>query len=157
MQIQIFTLSAFAEPERVEELNKFLRGHRVMEVKQQYDQERGYWTFAVNYIEGSSPNNTSPLIRSEKVDYKQVLSPECFDVFTKLRDARKQIAKDESVPAYAVFTDRELADIAQLKELSFAMMLNIEGINHGRVDRYGERILRGVVREDLLKPDVLHL
>ncbi len=145
MQIRVFTIPALAGQEMQEEMNKFLRGHRIMEVKQQYDAERGYWTFAVNYIEGSTPNNNAPAIRPEKVDYKTVLSPECFEIFTKLRDARKQIAKDESVPAYAIFTDKELADIAQLSELSPAAMLKIEGINHGRVDKYGERMLHGIL------------
>ena len=88
--------------------------------------------------------NNTPAIRSEKVDYKTVLSPECFEVFTKLREARKQIAKDESVPAYAIFTDKELADITQLTDLTPAAMLKIDGINHGRVDKYAERILQGV-------------
>jgi superfamily II DNA helicase RecQ len=145
MQIRVFTIPALAGTEMQEEMNKFLRGHRVMEVKQQYDSERGYWTFAVNYIEGSVPNTNVPTIRSEKVDYKTVLSPECFDIFTKLRDARKQIAKDESIPAYAIFTDKELSDIAQLSELTPTAMLKIEGINHGRVDRYAERILQGIM------------
>ncbi|MBQ9144365.1 MAG: hypothetical protein IJX60_05390 [Paludibacteraceae bacterium] len=49
MQIRVFTIPALAGQEMQEEMNKFLRGHRVMEVKQQYDTERGYWTFAVNY------------------------------------------------------------------------------------------------------------
>lgn len=151
MQIRVFTIPALAGQEMQEEMNKFLRGHRVMEVKQQYDAERGYWTFAVNYIEGSTPNNNAPAIRPEKVDYKTVLSPESFDIFTKLRDARKQIAKDESVPAYAIFTDKELADIAQLSELSPAALLKIDGINHGRVDKYAERILQGVVTSEQIK------
>ena len=144
MQIRVFTIPALSGQELQEEMNKFLRGHRVVEVKQQYDADRGFWTFAVNYIEGSQPVNNTPAIRSEKVDYKTVLSPECFEVFTKLREARKQIAKDESVPAYAIFTDKELADITQLTDLTPAAMLKIDGINHGRVDKYAERILQGV-------------
>lgn len=34
MQIRVFTIPALAGQEMQEEMNKFLRGHRVMEVKQ---------------------------------------------------------------------------------------------------------------------------
>lgn len=144
MQIRIFTISAHAGFEIQEEMNKFLRSTRVIEVKQQYDMERGYWTFAVSYIEGSQPQNMQHSTSTEKIDYKNVLSPECFEVFSKLRETRKMIAKDESVPAYAIFTDKELAEIAQLDELTASAMLKIKGVNVGRVDKYAERLLQGV-------------
>ena len=139
MQIRIFSIPAVSTVEMQEEMNKFLRSHRVLEVKQQYDVERGYWTFAVSYIESSSSVTTSSV--SEKVDYKNILSPEAFDIFSKLRATRKVIAKDEGLPAYAIFTDKELAEIAQLEDLTPTAMLKIDGIGNGRAERYAERIL----------------
>jgi hypothetical protein len=36
------------------------------------------------------------------VDYKEVLKPEEFEVFSRLRDWRRSVAEKEGVPVYAV-------------------------------------------------------
>jgi hypothetical protein len=43
------------------------------------------------------------------VDYKEVLNEADFAVFSRLRDLRKVIAEKEAVPAYAIFTNEQLA------------------------------------------------
>lgn len=75
--------------------------------------------------------------RKEKVDYKSVLGEEHFKVFTRLRAFRKQIADQDAVPAYAVFTDAELATLSQVEGLTEQAMLQVEGIGKKRVEKYG--------------------
>lgn len=142
MQIRIFSLGASCDAEQQEDMNKFLRGHRIIEVRQQYDETRGIWTFAVSYVEGSNPPSGNFQPRADKVDYRSVLAPDVFEVFSRLREQRKLIAKDESVPAYAIFTDKELAAIAELPELSVANLVKIDGINKGRAEKYGVRLMQ---------------
>ena len=48
-----------------------------------------------------------------KVDYREVLSPEQFAAFVKLRALRQAIAKDEAVPVYVIFTNEQLAAMVQ--------------------------------------------
>ena len=55
MQIRMFTLSANTTEEEQERMNKFLRSHRILEVKQQYDETRGQWSFSVSYLDGEAP------------------------------------------------------------------------------------------------------
>jgi hypothetical protein len=43
------------------------------------------------------------------VDYKEVMNEADFAVFSRLRDLRKVIAEKEAVPAYAIFTNEQLA------------------------------------------------
>jgi hypothetical protein len=38
------------------------------------------------------------------VDYKEVLKPEEFEVFSRLREWRKGVAEKEGVPVYTVLT-----------------------------------------------------
>lgn len=87
----------------VEELNRFLRGHRVLSVERRLIEEgrNSMRSFCVEYPDGAVTAFPVGL----RVDYKEVLSPEQFAVFSRLRTVRKEIADKESVPAYAVFTN----------------------------------------------------
>lgn len=73
---------------------------------------------------------------SAKVDYKGVLSPEEFARFTSFRRIRKQIADSEAIPAYAVFTDAELAELSKLSELSLETMRKVPGIGKKKLEKY---------------------
>jgi hypothetical protein len=44
-----------------------------------------------------------------QVDYKEILSSSEFTVFSELRRIRKEISQTEAVPAYAIFTNEQLA------------------------------------------------
>lgn len=140
MQFRIFTISAFASEAEQEELNHFVQNHRVVEVAKQYDAPRGVWTFLVTYV-GGEPKTLYQPPRTEKVDYKALLTEEEFARFAKLREARKLIAKDESVPAFAIFTDKELAEMAKLEDLNEVAIKQIEGINSARVEHHAARII----------------
>ena len=76
-----------------------------------------------------------------------------------MREIRKEIAKEETLPAYAVFTDEELAGISKLEEISLKKIKSVEGIGEKKVERYGQKFLDlltggGVERvEENGKPD----
>jgi superfamily II DNA helicase RecQ len=78
------------------------------------------------------------------VDYKESLSPEAFSRFSALRKTRKQIAADALVPAYAVFTDAELAQIASLAEVTLASMRTVKGVGQKKVEKYGALLMEGL-------------
>ena len=78
-----------------------------------------------------------------KIDYKDVLKPEEFAVFAKLRDLRKQIAQAEAVPVYTIFTNEQLADMVRAKVTTRAGLGKIDGIGEARVEKYGA--LPGIV------------
>ena len=87
------------------EINGFLRGHRVLAVKKEFvsDGENSFWTFCVEYLDGVGGGSApAQLPGRPKVDYKEVLKPEEFEVFSRLRDWRKSVAEKEGVPVYAV-------------------------------------------------------
>ncbi len=78
--------------------------------------------------------------RKDKVDYRQVLQEEEFARFCELRKIRKQLADDDGVPPFAVFTDAELAEIAKMNPPSPLAMKKIHGIGEKKVARYGEQM-----------------
>ena len=68
-----------------EELNGFLRSHRVLNVDRQWVDEgsESFWSFCVDYLETGQDGRAAQGGASErgKVDYREVLSPEQFALF----------------------------------------------------------------------------
>ena len=75
------------------------------------------------------------------MDYREVLPPQDFAVFVKLRDLRKELAQAESVPVYLIFTNEQLAQMVQGKVETKAALEKIEGIGEARLEKYGPRFL----------------
>jgi superfamily II DNA helicase RecQ len=141
MQIKIFTIPITGGEAMEAALNAFLRGQKILQVEQQLvSQSSGScWTFCVQYIDGASQQ--SERRRSIKKDYKAELSEEAFTRFVELRKVRKAIAEEDSVPAFAIFTDEHMAALAQLPELTLASMQQVKGIGEKKAAKYGERII----------------
>ncbi|MDP6191259.1 MAG: HRDC domain-containing protein, partial [Gammaproteobacteria bacterium] len=74
-------------------------------------------------------------------DYRELLSPEDFAVYARLRTLRNQLAETEGTPAYAIFTNEQLANIARLPHPDRASIGAIEGIGEKRLDRYVDTVL----------------
>ena len=140
MQYEIFTIPVFGSEEGIEKLNRFLRGHKVVQVDKELIRtgEMSYWSFCVNYLIASSPIETE---KKEKIDYKNVLSEEQFKIFSKLRSCRKIISEKEGYPAYSVFTDAELALMSQADILSPETIVKIDGVGKKRIERFGVALL----------------
>ncbi len=64
-----------------------------------------------------------------------------MDAFEQLRSLRAQIAKEEGKPAYIVFGDRSLKEMANQLPLSKAEMLGISGVGEAKFEKYGQRFL----------------
>lgn len=146
MQIRIFNVPTTDNGDSLTELNRFLAGQRVLEVEQRFFQnENGAcWSFCVRYLTGNTEGFWQQT-NKQKVDYKEKLSENEFLIFSKLRECRKIIALKDAVPAYAVFTDEELAGIACLPVLEASKLKTVTGIGDKKVEKYGHQIV------DLLK------
>ncbi len=142
MQIRVFTVPITDSGEMLAELNRFLAAARVLEIDQHfYQNDKGaYWSFCVRYL--SAPGNAAPInLNKNKTDFKELLTEKEFAVFSKLRQCRKTIAANEAVPAYAVFTDVELAGIARLPQIKLEKLISVKGIGDKKVEKYGKALL----------------
>lgn len=139
MQIALFEISAGDTP-GLEELNRFLRGHRVLTVDRAA-RETGGWSFCVTYLLGPIGAGAAPGRGTEKIDYKTVLDAPTFALFSKLRELRKTLADREALPAYALFTNEQLADIAKARCRSVTDLGKIDGVGAGRMEKYGAAVL----------------
>jgi superfamily II DNA helicase RecQ len=128
------------------ELNAFLRGHRVLAVERKWVESgmNSCWTFCVDYLESRGDEPTSGERSGggrNRVDYREVLRPEEFAVFVRLRQWRKDVAKDEAVPVYTVFTNEQLAKMVQNRASARADLEAIAGVGDARIEKYGARVI----------------
>jgi ATP-dependent DNA helicase RecQ len=64
-----------------------------------------------------------------------------IDLLNALRQKRSEIARKDAVPAYIVFSDRTLAEMALRRPASLAAMANVRGVGEMKLERYGEQFL----------------
>ena len=81
-------------------------------------------------------------------DELPVLSGADESLLARLRDLRRTIAREEQVPAYVVFSDRTLAEIAVRRPANPGALGQIRGVGPVKLDKYGERFLDVVRSSD---------
>jgi len=63
------------------------------------------------------------------------------ELFERLRALRKRLADAEGVPAYIVFSDAVLRQMASQMPRNRAALLSISGVGPVKLERYGEAFL----------------
>jgi ATP-dependent DNA helicase RecQ len=62
-------------------------------------------------------------------------------LFARLRQLRKQIADREDLPPYIIFSDVSLSEMSELMPLTGSEFLNVSGVGHIKLDKYGREFL----------------
>ncbi|MCK9296691.1 MAG: HRDC domain-containing protein [Desulfobulbaceae bacterium] len=153
LQYKFFSIAARGNPEDEGELNRFLRHNRILTIHRGFvqDGENSYWSLAVEYLGGAdraAGQQTPGRSGKERVDYKEVLSPEDFALFARLREWRKDKADEAGVPVYTIFTNEQLAQIAARRILSKTGLREIEGVGESRIKKYGDAVLQ--IMQDMI-------
>lgn len=63
------------------------------------------------------------------------------DVFEALRAFRKELADQNKVPPYVIFSDRTLREMSQSLPASHAELLQIHGVGQQKLEKYGDAFL----------------
>lgn len=136
MQLEQFILPVGDSGEALQACNAFLRSVKVLKVNREFvtDGPGSYWAILVEYLDAPSRSGGN---KRARIDYREVLSPEDFAVFDKLRKFRKTLAEQDSVPAYAVFTNEQLAKIVTERVKTEKELAAIEGVGENKVSKYG--------------------
>ena len=67
--------------------------------------------------------------------------PDRDSLYEKLRTLRKKLADERGVPAYVVFSDRTLKEMAARRPTSDAELLDVNGVGPQKLERYGDAFL----------------
>ena len=63
-------------------------------------------------------------------------------LFEKLRQLRLELSREEDVPAYVIFHDSTLKEIALRKPLTSEELFKISGIGSKKYEKYGDLLLK---------------
>jgi len=143
MKLFFFTIPIYGDDSSNEELNRLLASHRVVAVDRELVQDgsQSAWAVCVTVHDGVGSGKSASKSK-DRVDYREILSPEDFALFSKLRDRRKEIADAENVPAYALFTNAQLAEMVVGRVDSRAAVGRIAGVGASRVEKYADEFLK---------------
>ena len=93
--------------------------------------------------EQEKPEKTT--VKKKKRTAGVLLSNEQEALFEKLRQLRMEIAKEEKVPPYIVFSDKTLVHMCQVRPENKAQMLKVSGVGEFKYQKYGERFLEVIL------------
>ncbi|MET0582525.1 MAG: RecQ family ATP-dependent DNA helicase, partial [Pseudoxanthomonas sp.] len=65
-------------------------------------------------------------------------------LFGALRDLRAQLAREQNVPAYVIFHDSTLRNIAEQRPGNLDELAQVGGIGGAKLERYGEQVLETI-------------
>ena len=82
--------------------------------------------------------------KKTKTKTSGVLSQEDEPLFQRLRQLRMEIAREEKVPPYIVFSDKTLVHMCIIKPHDKAEMLTVSGVGEHKYTKYGEKFLREI-------------
>ncbi|HEU4747997.1 MAG TPA: HRDC domain-containing protein, partial [Gemmatimonadaceae bacterium] len=93
---------------------------------------------------GRGPHRAAAVTASDDV----ALDPAGERVFVALKGVRSAIAREEQVPAYVVFSDRTLAELAARRPQSLNALSDVRGVGPMKLERYGARFLAAITQSD---------
>lgn len=143
MPLKFFVVPVMHSSEFEAEVNGFLGCHKVVSIDRELVQQGDswFWAICVEYISAEVAASKGTTLSRSRLDYKLILTPTEFELFSRLRTMRKEIAQAEAVPVYTLFTNEQLAQIVQRKCKTKVDLLSIEGIGEARLEKCLEQIL----------------
>jgi HRDC domain len=130
--MRFFTIQVHGGDEDAADLNRFMATHRILGAERHLvlDGANSTWAFCVSF----EPSGARPAAAGKcgKVDFKDVLgvaelpcSPGCG-----------RCASRWPMPAYALFTNDQLAEMVQRRVVTIASLREIPGVGDSRVQKY---------------------
>lgn len=92
---------------------------------------------------------TEPKAPKPKRDRKRKVAPDLLDqadqeLLAKLKGLRRDMARALGKPAFIIFSDATLIDMAQKRPLDRAQMLSVSGVGETKFERFGEAFLDAI-------------
>jgi len=98
-------------------------------------------TPARNAARAARPARSAPDVAAAAPVLGDELSPADATLVASLRGLRGTIARTEQLPAYCVFKDRTLIEMAVRRPPSLEALAALSGVGPAKLEKYGERFL----------------
>jgi ATP-dependent DNA helicase RecQ len=89
----------------------------------------------------AAPRGKGRRARGPRSAEERATAPASKGLFEALRAVRRKLADEEGVPAFVIFSDKTLSEMARLRPSDLAGLLEVHGVGDHKLRRYGERFL----------------
>lgn len=135
MQLKFYTVPATGSYLIEDEINKFLRSHRILKVDRTFCPESGgYWTLCVEYMDIESLAEV-PAFKKGQTDATEGLSDEERKRYDRYKEIRLVVSRENGIKAYNVFSNHELALLSKLPVID-ASITEIKGVTPSRLKEF---------------------
>jgi ATP-dependent DNA helicase RecQ len=85
-------------------------------------------------------------ISTEKTELKETKTRSVANsLFETLRKLRYEISKEESVPAYVIFSDAALRQMETIRPMSDDEFITIDGVGKAKLEKYGDAFIKAII------------
>jgi superfamily II DNA helicase RecQ len=149
MNIKLFTLPFNDENGAFDDspLSDFAEGRDITGVHQHMIVRDGrpFWCILITYVD-PKPAASRQAARERRKHPKDDLPPEKHALYEGIRQWRNARAQRDGRPAYVLFSNQEIAEIARLAPASKSDLISIPGIGDAKARDYGDEVLEIVAR-----------
>lgn len=136
-QIQSFFISSYGDSSQCEELNHFLRSHKIIRLSQGFVSggENPGFQIIVEYAENKSPESSS----KKRIDYRSMLKEEKqIVIFDALKAFRSELCKKEKlIGAYMICKDEHLYQMALNPDITVDEIKSFPHSANIKLEEYG--------------------
>ena len=140
------------------ELREFLKDKEVVSIRDHFfvKNDVPYITMIIRYFP-IRQETSSELVPQGKRDeaWREMIPEAALGTFNLLREWRSKRCRQEGVPPYILFTNKQLAQIIRDKPASLAALEQIEGVGKSRIEKYGKELLEILVSADAKSPSTM--
>ena len=104
--------------------------------------------------EEKEPDKKKKIQKAVRKRSTDALTSAGYDLFEVLRKLRLEIAKEESMTPYIIFSDKTLIDMCVKKPSDEEEMLNVSGVGANKLKKYGQRFLEEIQKFCTERPGV---
>jgi len=143
VQYKFFVIPVKNTERAEEELNRFLKATQPVNITREFvaQGENSFLFITIEHLVSGAPSKTSFDQRS-RIDYKEVLNADDFELFAKLRNWRKEVAAKENIQLYNVFTNEQLAKIAEKRITTAEGLKKLSGVGEARINKYAAAVFQ---------------
>lgn len=143
MNLKFFTIPVWDSSAVESELKAFCSNHTVIDIERHFVNHgaNAYWAICVIWTEAGVDSSKRGSSAKNKIDYKEVLNPEDFQIYAQLRELRKTLSERDGVPPYAVMTNEQLARMVQERMTTRGALREMPGVGPARVEKYGAALI----------------
>jgi ATP-dependent DNA helicase RecQ len=102
------------------------------------------WSGESSPLTMKKPKQAPRVSTSAPARKSDILNARGLDLFEELRTLRTQIARQENIPPYMIFSDKTLVDMCVKAPLTEETMFTVNGVGQNKFDRYGTRFMDAI-------------